>query len=297
MARFSDRATQPERGFRDLLRWHLNSERVRDSFVAPSVANDGTLLHTTAASLTWIGHASFALRLGGAMILTDPVWSERLPGLVPRLVAPGVPFEWMPRADIVLVSHNHYDHWDAPTLARLHRDALFIVPLGNAAALAGRNVVELDWWQSHHVGALTITCVPARHWSMRTPWNRNETLWCGFVVEGPEGTAYHSGDTAYFDGFAEIGRRFSIDWAMLPIGAYAPRWFMQPQHMNPEDAVSAFAQLGARHFAAMHWGTFRLTDEPLAEPPEWTRTLWRERGLDAAALHVPAIGETLCVTQ
>ena len=153
--------------------------------------------------------------------------------------------------------------------------------------------MELDWWQSHRVGALEITAVPARHWSMRAPWNRNEALWGGFVFRGPEGAAYHSGDTALFDGFAEIGQRTGpLDWALLPIGAYEPRWFMEPQHMNPEDAGQAFERLGARHLVAMHWGTFKLTDEPLGEPPARIARYFEEHGLDPARLWILDVGET-----
>ena len=128
---------------------------------------------------------------------------------------------------------------------------------------------------------------------MRAPWNRNQALWGGFVVSGPEGAVYHAGDTALFDGFAEIGRRVGpVDWALLPIGAYEPRWFMQPQHLDPEEAGEAFLQLGARSLVAMHWGTFKLTDEPLAEPPERLRAWWRARGLDEERLWILDIGET-----
>ena len=135
--------------------------------------------------------------------------------------------------------------------------------------------------------------MPSRHWSMRFPWDRNDALWGGYVLRAPEGTAYHSGDTAFFDGFAEIGRRAGpIDWAMLPIGAYEPRWFMEPQHLCPEEAVEASVALGARHMVAMHWGTFRLTDEPLAEPPERARSAWAERGLDERALWILDVGES-----
>ena len=176
--------------------------------------------------------------------------------------------------------------------------AVYVTPLGNApflraAGLDDDKIVELDWWQSHRVGALEITAVPARHWSMRAPWNRNDALWGGFVFRGPEGAAYHSGDTALFDGFAEIGERAGpLDWAMLPIGAYEPRWFMEPQHMNPEDAGQAFERLGARRLVAMHWGTFKLTDEPLGEPPARIVRYFQERHLDPERLWLLDIGET-----
>src|SRR5262249_55050407 len=185
---------------------------------------------------------------------------------------------------------------DLPTLRRIGPAALYVVPVGNGRFLERvglTNVVELEWWQSHRVDGLEITCVPARHWSMRAPWNRNDALWSGFVVRGAGGALCHSGDSAYFDGFKEIGARVGpIDWACLPIGAYEPRWFMEPQHMNPEEAGQAFLDLGARHMVAMHWGTFRLTDEPLGEPPERIRAFFRERGLDAERLWLMDIGES-----
>jgi L-ascorbate metabolism protein UlaG (beta-lactamase superfamily) len=157
-------------------------------------------------------------------------------------------------------------------------------------------VVELDWWERADVDGLAITFVPAQHWSRRGLLDEDQTLWGGFVIADGRRRVYHSGDTAYFSGFAEIGARVGpLDAAMLPIGAYEPRWFMRPQHMNPEDAVRAFVDLGAARFFAMHWGTFKLTDEPLDEPPALLRALWSARGLHAARLFVPAVGETVAL--
>jgi L-ascorbate metabolism protein UlaG (beta-lactamase superfamily) len=305
MGRFEDRATRPARGPRDLLRWRVIDPllgRSRPSggsalpFVPPTGTCDHALLGSEAASLTWVGHASFVVRLGGQLVATDPIWSERISGLIPRLAPPGVALERLPPIDVVTLSHNHYDHLDLPTLRRIGPQATYVVPLGNARFLAPLGlprVIELDWWQSHRIGSLTVTLVPARHWSMRAPWNRNDALWGGFVLEGPEGRAYHAGDTALFDGFVEIGRRFGpIDWALLPIGAYEPRWFMEPQHMNPDDALVAFERLEARHFVAMHWGTFKLTDEPLDEPPARIRSLWQARGFERERLWLLGLGET-----
>lgn len=302
MGRFDDRATQPARGPADILRWQYDRltgrapRRERNPLGAPSRPNDGTLLRELHASLTWVGHASFVMRLGGLLVATDPVFSERIQGVVPRLVAPGVVPEAIPPVDVVLVSHNHYDHLDLPSLKRIGPAALYVVPVGNGATLkrAGLpRVVELDWWETHREGALEVTLVPARHWSMRAPWDRNDGLWGGFVVRGPEGTAYHSGDTAFFDGFAEIRARCGpVDWAMLPVGAYEPRWFMEPQHMNPDDALRAFELLAARVMVAMHWGTFVLTDEPASEPPARTREGFAARGWDPSRLWVMEVGET-----
>jgi L-ascorbate metabolism protein UlaG (beta-lactamase superfamily) len=202
----------------------------------------------------------------------------------------------LPPVDVVLVTHNHWDHLDAWSLRRLGPGPIYVVPVGNGDLVRGagaRMVVELDWWQRFQVGGLDIMLVPSRHWSMRFPWNRNEMLWGGFVIRSRDGTAYHSGDTAMFDGFEEIGRRAGpVDWAMLPVGAYDPRWFMSPQHLCPEEAVEAAVQLGAKVMVAMHWGTFRLTDEPMGEPPVRARAEWARRKLPGDRLWVLDIGES-----
>jgi N-acyl-phosphatidylethanolamine-hydrolysing phospholipase D len=306
MGRFDDRASQPARGPGDILRWRivdtLAGRRVKDpgGFTTPIVDNDGVLLASAEASLTWIGHATFVMRLGGALIATDPIWSHRISGLVARRVPPGVPLERVLPLDVVTVSHNHRDHLDLATLKRIGDGPVVVTPLGNGTLLAKaglKQIVELDWWQSHRVKDCEITLVPARHWSMHMPWDRNDMLWGGFVYRGPEGTAYHSGDTALFDGFREIGERLGpIDWAMLPIGAYEPRWFMQSQHLNPEDAGQAFEMLRARTLVAMHWGTFKLTDEPLGEPPDRMRAYFAEHGLDPSRLWVMSVGESRRLT-
>ena len=288
--------TTPDKGLTDLLKWRFTRKRVRTPFTTPRVANDGTALREEGAHLTWIGHATFVQRLGGKLLATDPIWSRRIQ-IIPRLCEPGVALDRTPRIDVVTVSHAHYDHLDLPTLKRIGPETLFVVPKDNGDILRGAGldkVVELEWWESHRVGELTITLVPAQHWSMRVPWDRNKRLWGGFVYEGPEGTSYHAGDTAFSERvFREIGERFpNIDWAMLPIGAYEPVWFMQGQHMGPEEAGSAFEILGAKNLVAMHWGTFQLTDEPLGEPPERIRRFFRERDLAAERLWVMDIGET-----
>ena len=299
MARFSERATTPARGPGDILRWKLGKKEPRpDGFAALdavrlAVREGGAeALAGTAPVAVWIGHATWALRLAGKLIVTDPIWSRSISGAVRRLVPPGVALDRMPAIDVVLVTHDHRDHMDLPTVRKLPHDALYVAPIGNGRRLGKPNVVELDWWQTHEVGGLAITLVPARHWSMRMPWNRNATLWGGYVIRGPEGTAYHSGDTAWGDHFAEIGTKAGpIDWAMLPIGGYAPRWFMEPQHIDPVEAGRAFEALGARHLLAMHWGTFKLTDEAIGEPPAKLRAYWAERGLDPARLWILDPGE------
>lgn len=296
--------TAPAKSFGEFLKWQLTKPRKRAPFVTPRRENDGALVRdANAPSLTWIGHATFVQRLGGKVIATDPIWSKRI-HTIPRLCAPGVELEACPAIDVVTVSHAHYDHMDVPTLRRIagsSPDTLFIVPKDNGDVLRGAgiaNVVELDWWQSHRAGDLKVTLVPAQHWSMRAPWDRNKRLWGGFVYEGPEGVSYHAGDTAFSESmFSAIAERVPrIDWAMIPIGAYEPVWFMKEQHIGPEDAGRAFEILGARTFVAMHWGTFVLTDEPLGEPPQRIRAWFRERGLDDSRLWVMDVGESRQLT-
>lgn len=298
--------TTPDKGLGAILKWQIGDRiagRRRISpnhFDTPRVENDGVALADSAASLTWIGHATFALRLAGKMIVTDPIWSDRISGAVARNAAPGVSLEKMPQIDVVTVSHSHRDHLDLPTLKKIGNQALFVVPkdVGEILKDAGlTRVIELGWWETHREGDLAITLVPAQHWSMRVPWDRNKRLWGGFVYESSragEGTAYHAGDTAFSElVFAAIFEHFpKIDWAMIPIGAYDPQWFMQQQHMNPEEAVRTFQLLRAKNLVAMHWGTFKLTDEPLDEPPQRVRVAFAKTEIDSSRLWIFDLGET-----
>lgn len=301
MALFDDRATQPHRGPSDIFKWKVlrKSDPRADDYteldkIRPGFRDGGAAaLASGDPCACWIGHASWALRLGGKLIVIDPVFSSTLSGVVKRLVPPAFPLADLPTPDLVLVTHDHRDHLDLPSIAALPDSATYVVPIGNGERIQKPHTVELDWWQAHTVGGLDITLVPARHWSMRMPWNRNATLWGGYVIRGPEGVAYHSGDTATGEHFAEIGQRIgAIDWAMLPIGAYSPRWFMASQHVNPEEALAGFRALGAKNFLAMHWGTFKLTDEPVGEPRKKILELWAESGLDPAQLWLMDVGES-----
>jgi len=246
--------------------------------------------------LTWLGHASWLVQGAGTSVLIDPVLGPRVSGFIRRNAGPGLTVEQLPPIDASLVTHNHYDHLDLPTLRAV--GAPVVAGTGTRANLEGLPCTELAWWNRLHVGVggLTITFVPGQHWSRRGLTDANEALWGGFVVEGGGARAYHAGDTAYFEGFREIGQRFPhLDAALLPIGAYDPEWFMRPQHMNPEDAVQAFVDLGARRLLSMHWGTFKLTDEPLDEPPRRLKTEWQRRGLPPEALFVLPIGASLAL--
>jgi L-ascorbate metabolism protein UlaG (beta-lactamase superfamily) len=244
------------------------------------------------ARLTWIGHASWLVQLDGASLLIDPVFSKRISGIVPRNVDVPLLPEELPRIDATLVTHSHYDHYDRPSVNAAKARVVCGTGLGREMDLP---FSELGWWDAERINdQVRVTFVPSQHWSRRGLFDANQTLWGGFVIEGSKSRVYHAGDTAWFEGFAEIGFRFpDIDYALLPIGAYDPAWFMEKQHMNPEQAVQAYLDLRARNFVAMHWGTFKLTDEPLDEPPKRLRAEWERRGLPQSALHVPAVGATL----
>jgi L-ascorbate metabolism protein UlaG (beta-lactamase superfamily) len=229
-----------------------------------------------AAAVTFIGHATFLIQTPAGNILTDPMYSERaspVRWLGPRRVRqPGVRFDDLPPIATVLLSHNHYDHCDLPTLRRLAArfNPLVVTPLGNGRLVrsAGiRRVEELDWWQETTTGGCAMTLTPAQHFSARTPFDRNRALWGGFVVALSDIRVYFAGDTAYASFFSDIRRRLGpIDLALLPIGAYEPRWFMRAVHMNPAEAVVAHSELGASQSIAMHFGTFQLTTEGIDEP-------------------------------
>jgi L-ascorbate metabolism protein UlaG (beta-lactamase superfamily) len=228
-------------------------------------------------SLTWIGHSTFLIRLPGLTILTDPVFSARCSPVQfagpKRVRAPGIALADLPHIDLVLLSHNHYDHLDLLSLRALRRHSpgmRVVTPLGNAAYLGKKGIpggIELDWWQEATVHGAHVTVTPARHFSARTLRDRNEMLWGGLFVNYKGTKLFFAGDTGYTKYFAEIRHRLGApDLAMLPIGAYEPRWMMGPVHMNPADAVQAMIDLHAKRAVGMHFGTFQLTAEQIDAP-------------------------------
>jgi N-acyl-phosphatidylethanolamine-hydrolysing phospholipase D len=258
----------------------------------------------TRDTLTWIGHASFLLQLGGLNVLTDPHLTERaspLPfGAPRRFNPPALEFADLPAIDLVVVSHNHYDHLDLPSVRRIaaeHPRAVFFVPLGLkdwfARAGIASEVHELDWWQHAMHRGLKVHAVPVQHFSGRSATDRNLTLWCGFVLECNGRKTLFAGDSGYSRDFADIFERFgAMDLALLPIGAYDPRGFMAPVHVDPEEAVRIHQDLHSRQSVAMHWGTFRLTLEPLDEPPARLRAALDAAGIDRDRFWVMEHGET-----
>lgn len=314
---------QPK-GLATLMRWKLEALRQglpRPPLTpTPTVSPDLDFLRTNARAgsamvpaITWIGHGTVLAQMGGLNVLTDPIFSERaspLSYLGPkRAQPPGVALADLPRIDLVLISHNHYDHLDEASVRALNAQPggppLFIVPQGNCAwmAQAGiENVVELVWWQSHRVGAVEVVMTPVQHWSGRTLGDRLATLWGGYALFAPDLHLYYAGDTGYSKDFADTREHFAsrqtpsqgggFDVALIPIGGYEPRWFMREQHVNPAEAVRIHLDLNAKGSIAMHWGTFELTDESLDEPPRKLAEERKAQGVADDAFNVLPIGAT-----
>jgi L-ascorbate metabolism protein UlaG (beta-lactamase superfamily) len=299
--RFFNPGAPQAHGFFDVLKWKLTSRPEKCAHFVSDVAQSKPPSCVAGSDLrvTLVNHSTLLLQQNGSNILTDPIWSERASPVgwigPRRRRKPGVRWEDLPRIDIVLLSHNHYDHLDLAALRRLagHGQSQFIVPVGVARQLRSRKigpVHELDWGDSVRVGSITIHCVPALHFSARGLFDRNRTLWCGFVLERTGCIVYFAGDTGFGDHFAQIRERFGAPrLALLPIGAYEPRWFMSPVHMAPDEAVLAHKVLAAKTSIAIHHGTFQLADEGIDTP--------RQRlGECAAGDSFLVLGNGQCVT-
>lgn len=269
--------------------------------------NDGVLLrenvqHNT-PTVTWIGHATVLVQMEHVTFLTDPIWSSRaspVRGFGPnRYVKPGLSIENLPQIDFVVISHNHYDHLDLPTLRQLAKrspETIFFVPLGNAELLRDNGierVQELDWGATASVAGVTIHCLPIQHWSKRSLSDTNKALWSSWAVTGSERRFYFAGDSGYFQGFAEIGEKLGpFDLAAIPIGAYEPNAMMRASHLNPEEAVQVALDLKAQRALAIHFGTFNLSDEPVTEPPLRFRAAAQDTKLGNKDTWIMGIGET-----
>lgn len=308
--------TRPPAGHENVIRWAL-AHRFRRSpdppdavvpLAAPSFperAAQGDLI------VTWLGHSTTLLQIGGLNVLTDPVWAERASPVRfagPRRRLPAaITIDQLPPIDAVVISHNHYDHLDLSTVRQIagrYPGATWLTPAGVGSLVSrvgARRVVERSWWEDHSLGTVRLTCVPAQHSSGRGARDRNRSLWCGWVIVASDATrrgVYFAGDTAYCPAFAEIGARVGpFDVCLLPIGAYEPRWYMQYVHMTPEEAVRAFTDLTngvvtPSSFVPIHWGSFRIADDALDEPPHRLRAEWLLKQLAPASLAFLAHGET-----
>lgn len=309
------------KGLLDLLSWRWQAARqglprapVRPTpTVAPDLAfirGNAAAGHAMQPAVTWIGHATVLAQLGGLNVLTDPIFSERaspFQWIGPRRAQPpGVALAELPHIDVVLISHNHYDHFDEASLRQLNRQPggppLFLVPLGLKAWLTDihvTNVIELDWWQAHRIGRAEFVLTPVQHWSGRGLGDSLQTLWGGWAVFAPDQQLFFAGDTGYSKDFRDISRHFAdrqadggFDIALLPIGAYEPRWFMAQQHVDPKEAARIHLDLRARFSLGIHWGTFELTDESLDQPPLDLAVARRTLGLRDNEFFMLAVGET-----
>lgn len=314
---FHNTGSDPQPTLSGLMKWMIirlfSPAVVHDVSQVPRVTPDLARLAAPAATgqATWLGHATVLLQMQGLNVLTDPVFSERpspVSWLGPRRrTPPALSLAALPPVDVVLISHDHFDHLDLPSLQALAQqpggEPLFVVPLGNAALLreAGiSRISEMDWWDAltlpSKAGALPLRlrCVPVQHWSNRNPLGaRNQRLWSGFVIGDGQRQALFAGDTGYTDDFREIARRLGrIDFAMLPIGAYEPRDFLRPQHINPEEAVRIHRELGARLSMGIHWGTFVLSAEAIQQPGIALAQARQQQGVAEAAFPLWALGET-----
>ena len=293
----------------DVLKWQFGEGMERWKRPVPAPTPTVPERRVDDLRVTMIGHASMLLQCGGRNVLLDPVFSERaspLPlGDPLRFNPPGIAFNDLPPIDLVLISHNHYDHLDVASLKRLvaAHDPEIVTPLGNDTIIHGAapeaRVQAIDWGEAVEAGGLRITAEPAHHWSARGLNDRRKALWAAFVIESAGdtpgfGRVYHVGDTGYFAGnnYREAKEKYGgFRLAILPIGAYAPRWFMAPQHQNPPEALAGFLECGAETMVAHHWGTFQLTGEPWDEPPAMLREAMRERGVGEDRVGILRPGE------
>ncbi|MFC1815788.1 MBL fold metallo-hydrolase [Thermodesulfobacteriota bacterium] len=299
-------------GFLDFLKWRWQRRWKKrpdaGTYHFPLANNDPAFLKSNInkTTLTWIGHATLLLQLEGKNILTDPLFSQRAAPVQwagpRRVVAPGLSLKNLPPIDIVVISHDHYDALDKQSIVRLHQksggaNTIFYVPLGLKnwfTRLGISSVVELDWWEQRQEKNLRITAVPVQHWSKRSLFSRNKTLWAGWIIQSDTFRFFFCGDSGYTALFKEIGAKLGpFDLSALPIGAYEPRWFMRRHHITPEEALQVHLDLQSKKSVGIHWGTLMLTDEPLDEPPRRLKNALKEKGNPIIDFTVLQHGETL----
>ena len=294
--------------FKEFWKWRKESTKP-DPVFFPLAKNEPQFLkdNKTQKTLTWIGHASFLLQIDGVNILTDPHLTKRASPVSfagpSRTTPPGLNLEDLPIVDIIVISHNHYDHLDSQTIRQIIKQQknyqpLILVPLKLKKLLenfGATNVKELEWWDNTKFRNLKLHCVPVQHWSNRS-FNTNKTLWCGWVIESSNFKIFFCGDTGYSKDFLTIQEKFSyMDLSLIPIGAYAPRWFMKDHHCNVEEAIQIHKDIQSKQSIAMHWGTFQLTDEPMKEPIQLLKSLSVEKNLSKKEFIIMKHGETKIV--
>ena len=309
--------TQPPPGHNSVVRWALAHRLARSADPADSVVDLARPSFATPSApvddlaVTWIGHSTMLIQIGGLNVITDPMWADRASPLrfvgPRRRLPPAVELDALPPVDVVVISHDHYDHLDLAAvrhLAEARPETTWLVPLGVGRLIrdaGAQRVHEHAWWEQRSVGAVSFCCTPAQHSSGRGISDRNRSLWCGWSLttnEAPRRAIYFAGDSAYCPAFVEIGARLGpFDVCLLPIGAYEPRWYMRYVHMTPEEAVRAHEDLcqgsvAESSFVPIHWGTFRIAEDPLDEPPRRLRAEWSAAHFATEALTMLAHGET-----
>jgi len=277
---FENPGNVPEKSFMDVMKWYVQRDQGEWKPIPESeivIAEKPTENVTNGMVITYVNHSTFLIQVAGVNILTDPVWSDRVSPVSfagPKRYRPaGVRFEDLPRIDLILISHNHYDHLDLKTLRQINEkyEPRVIAPLGVGRLLNDNGinkVFELNWWEDKVMDSdITVHSVQAQHFSARGLFDRDKTFWNGYVIETPVGDVYFAGDTGYGSFFKEIGQRYpDIKVGLIPIGAYKPRWFMKPMHVNPEEAIQVHKDVGAEISFGMHFGTFPLADDGMKDP-------------------------------
>lgn len=295
---------------KDIMRWQQERRVKRKDLsfrIGQADKKQQTLLNSKHQDLTitWIGHSTFLLQIAGLTIVTDPVWAKQM-GFSRRMEEPGLSIDEIPAIDVILLSHSHYDHLHVASLRKLKGAPAVLVPEGLGRKIQklmkGNEVYELPWWDYVKIGSVEFHFVPAQHWTKRTLTDTNMSHWGGWVIQQEsllvEKDALHSmyfaGDSGYFQGFRDIGERFPhITYALMPIGAYEPEWFMGMQHVTPEEAIQAFVDVGAETFIPMHYGAFRLADDTTDEALNRLLAEWERRGLNSSRLRLLKHGETI----
>ena len=291
------------KSFREFLKWSFTNKKPELVAIDSSV-DWKELTPSSTDYLVWIGHATYLINKDGLTILTDPVFSKRASPVrfagPKRLIPPAIPIDKLPKIDVVTVSHNHYDHLDLRSLKKIYKanpDAIFLVPKGDKRRLERRgieNVKEFLWWEEIEINGSKFTFTPVQHWSARGIADRNKSLWGGWFMELKTESIYHAGDTRYSGDFIETKKRLgSPSLSLIPVGAYAPRWFMKTNHVNPPEAIQVALDLESKRNFGMHWGTFQLTDEAIMEPPELLKQSLKELGLSEEFFRVLKPGEVV----
>lgn len=308
-----------DKTLKEFRQWRAERRRKKKdySFVVPNVPPKLSYLtdNKLDTTITWIGHSTFFLQYEGLNIITDPIWALRL-GFERRLGAPGIPVSEVPPIDLILISHSHYDHLHIASIRKLYRTGTtIVVPAGLKRKMLRKgfhNCVEMQWWQEITLQGIKLAFVPTQHWTRRTPFDTNTSHWGGFVLQPSHlenhpideesgekqklpPNLYFAGDSGYFPGFKEIGSRYKVDVALMPIGAYEPEWFMTSQHVNPEEAMQAFIDVGAETMIPMHYGTFRLADDTAREALDRMESARADHGISEERIQTLGYGETLVV--